>query len=115
LNEKLEKKLKDLEEMINRQTFIIQRQDQVIDDLRKQILQIENERDNYRQRLSLHEKPDEPPKTTNPIRNQIEQDQQVERKVSQASTIVSEISKTSAKKVCFLEQQFIPKFDFSST
>jgi hypothetical protein len=55
LNEKFEIKLKSLEHMINQQTFVIRRQDEVIERLKSKILHIETERDHFRQRLSIHE------------------------------------------------------------
>jgi hypothetical protein len=55
LNDKLEMKLKNLEEMIHQQTFIIRRQDDVIERLKSKISKIEGERDHFRERLSYHE------------------------------------------------------------
>ena len=55
LSEKLEFKLKNLEHMIHQQTYIIRRQDEVIERLKGKILKIENERDHFRERLSVHE------------------------------------------------------------
>jgi hypothetical protein len=55
LSEKLELKLKNLEHMINQQTYIIRRQDEVIERLKNKILKIESERDHFRERLSIHE------------------------------------------------------------
>lgn len=55
LSEKLELKLKNLEYMIHQQTYIIRRQDEVIERLKSKILKIENERDHFRDRLSVHE------------------------------------------------------------
>ena len=55
LSEKLELKLKNLEHMIHQQTYIIRRQDEVIERLKSKILKIENERDHFRERLSVHE------------------------------------------------------------
>ena len=55
LSEKLEIKLKNLEYMIHQQTYIIRRQDEVIERLKTKILKIENERDHFRDRLSQHE------------------------------------------------------------
>jgi hypothetical protein len=55
LNDKLEIKLKDLENMIHQQTYVIRRQDEVIERLKSQIHQIETERDHFRNRLSVHE------------------------------------------------------------
>jgi len=55
LSEKLELKLKNLEHMIHQQTYIIRRQDEVIERLKSKIFKIESERDHFRDRLSLHE------------------------------------------------------------
>jgi hypothetical protein len=55
LSEKLDIKLKNLEHMIHQQTYIIRRQDEVIEHLKSQIFKIENERDHFRDRLSIHE------------------------------------------------------------
>ena len=55
INEKLELKLKSLEEMIHQQTYIIRRQDEVIERLKSKIFKIEGERDHFRERLSHHE------------------------------------------------------------
>lgn len=55
LNEKLESKLQNLEKMINQQTYIIQRQDEVIERLKTKMVQIENERDLFRERLIAQE------------------------------------------------------------
>lgn len=55
LSEKLESKLKNLEHMIHQQTYVIRRQDEVIERLKSKILKIENERDHFRERLSVHE------------------------------------------------------------
>lgn len=55
LNEKLETKLQNLEKMINQQTYIIQRQDEVIERLKTKMIQIENERDQFRERLIIQE------------------------------------------------------------
>jgi uncharacterized membrane-anchored protein YjiN (DUF445 family) len=55
LSEKLELKLKNLEHMIHQQTYIIRRQDEVIERLKSKILKIETERDHFRERLSIHE------------------------------------------------------------
>ena len=51
----MELKLKDLERMINQQTFVIQQQDEVIERLKSKILEIETERDHFRERLFIHE------------------------------------------------------------
>jgi hypothetical protein len=56
LSEKLESKLKNLEYMIHQQTYIIRRQDEVIERLKSKILKIESERDHFRERLSVHER-----------------------------------------------------------
>jgi hypothetical protein len=55
LSEKLELKLKNLEHMIHQQTYIIRRQDEVIERLKSKILKIESERDHFRDRLSQRE------------------------------------------------------------
>jgi hypothetical protein len=55
INEKLELKLKNLENMIHQQTYIIRRQDEVIERLKTKILKIETERDHLRERLIIHE------------------------------------------------------------
>ena len=55
LSEKLEIKLKSLEHMIDQQTYVIRRQDEVIERLKSKILHIETERDRFRDRLSMHE------------------------------------------------------------
>jgi hypothetical protein len=55
LSDKLDIKLKNLEYMIHQQTYIIRRQDEVIERLKSKILKIENERDHFRDRLSIHE------------------------------------------------------------
>ena len=55
LNEKLETKLQNLEHMIHQQTYIIRRQDEVIERLKSKISKIEGERDHFRDRLSVHE------------------------------------------------------------
>ena len=53
LNERLEEKLKNLENMINQQTFIIQKQDNVIEQLKDKILHLETERDDFRAQVQL--------------------------------------------------------------
>lgn len=58
INEKLETKLKSLETMIHQQTFIIDKQDKVIEDLKGKISKIETERNNFRDRLSTREQGD---------------------------------------------------------
>jgi hypothetical protein len=56
ISEKLELKMKNLENMINQQTYVIRRQDEVIERLKTKILKIETERDHFRDRLSIHER-----------------------------------------------------------
>jgi hypothetical protein len=51
LHANLEFKLAGLERMINQQTFIIQRQDDIIEDLKKKLGHIEDERDRIRTQL----------------------------------------------------------------
>lgn len=118
LNEKLEIKLKDLESMINQQTFIIQRQDKVIENLKSKLLVIESERDNFRQRLSVHEQREQNEKNkklTNQTEKfqkpeyineeeeeeelQDEEEQQPNRKYSNTSSVISDNNKPSTKKV----------------
>ena len=41
--------------MLNKQTFVIQQQDEVIERLKSKILEIETERDHFRERLFAHE------------------------------------------------------------
>ena len=53
LNERLEQKLKNLENMINQQTFIIQKQDNVIEQMKDKILHLETERDEFRAQVQL--------------------------------------------------------------
>ena len=55
INEKLESKLKNLEEMIHQQTYVIRRQDEVIERLKSKISKIEGERDHFRDRLTVQE------------------------------------------------------------
>jgi hypothetical protein len=112
LNEKLEIKLKDLENMINQQTFVIRKQDEVIENLKGKILQIETERDHFRNRLSIHEQREQDDKkkmTTNETQKSYkldgisEQDNQSDRKYSNTSTVVTDNNKPSIKKVCIFE------------
>ena len=68
LNEKLETKLKNLESMINQQTFIIQRQDDTIEKLKDQIRKLESERDylEVQSAAPLYDREDRPA----PLRNE---------------------------------------------
>ena len=70
LNEKLEVKLKNLENMINQQTFIIQKQDNVIEQLKEKILHLETERDDFRAQVQLQKHDPKPAGTvvTQPAR-----------------------------------------------
>ncbi|CAM4758763.1 unnamed protein product [Rotaria magnacalcarata] len=106
VNEKLESKLKKLEEMINQQTYVIRQQDEVIERLKSKILKIEIERDNFRDRLFVHEKREQDEKKTvsanetdtnyNPKKNS-EQRNQTNRKYSDTST-TTDNNKLSTKK-----------------
>ncbi|CAF3351635.1 unnamed protein product [Rotaria sp. Silwood1] len=107
INEKLELKLKKLEDMINQQTYIIRQQDEVIERLKSKILKIETERDHFRDRLYVHEQREQDEKknlTTNEKNNLYdqhdnnEQDNQSNRKLSDASTTLTDNMKSSTKK-----------------
>jgi hypothetical protein len=87
--------------MIHQQTFIIRRQDEVIERLKNKILKIETERDHFRERLSEHEQRDydEKKTSTNETERVSEQDNQSNRKYSNTSTTNTEQNKPSTKKV----------------
>jgi hypothetical protein len=109
LNDKLEIKLKDLETMIHQQTYVIRRQDEVIERLKGQILQIETERDHFRQQLTVHEQREQNEKkkmTTNQTEkfykqenNNNEQNNQSVKKYLNTTTVITDNNKSSAKKV----------------
>jgi hypothetical protein len=112
LNDKLEIKLKELENMIHQQTFVIRRQDEVIERLKNQILQIETERDHFRNRLSVHEQREQDEKKKmiinekqrfNKQTNINEQDNQTKRTYSNTSTVIADNNKQLTKKVEKLE------------
>lgn len=134
LSEKLELKLKNLEYMIHQQTYIIRRQDEVIERLKTKILKIENERDFFRDRLSIHEQREQDELTSkNNIKKKkkelfffldrkiYEQDDQqqtlndVSRKFSTTSSNPSEHSRPSSKKVQRLSYDLIYYFNFLDT
>jgi hypothetical protein len=94
--------------MINQQTYIIRRQDEVIENLKSKISEIETERDHFRNRLSVHEQHEQDEKkklTTNETEKFYkqdyinEQDNQSDRKYSNTSTVTTDYSKPSTKKV----------------
>lgn len=111
LNEKLELKLKNLENMIHQQTYIIRKQDEVIEQLKNQIHQIENERDHFRQQLIVHEQREQNEMKrsipTNPANNQYmkqeiiipEQEKPIEKKYYNTSPLMNDSNKASTKKV----------------
>ncbi len=112
MNDKLEIKLKELENMIHQQTFVIRRQDEVIERLKNQILQIETERDHFRNRLSVHEQREQDEKKKmiinekqrfNKQTNINEQDNQTKRTYSNTSTVIADNNKQLTKKVEKLE------------
>jgi len=112
LNDKLEIKLKELENMIHQQTFVIRRQDEVIERLKNQILQIETERDHFRNRLSVHEQREQDEKKKmiinekqrfNKQPNINEQDNQPKKTYSNTSTVIADNNKQLTKKVDKLE------------
>lgn len=114
INEKLESKLKNLEEMIHQQTYIIRRQDEVIERLKSKISKIEGERDHFRDRLSYHEqeKRNQVDKKTNeqtkpletPVKARENEDSTTIRKNSDVSSTSSETTKSSSRKVVFVLQ-----------
>ena len=110
LNEKLELKLKNLENMIHQQTYIIRKQDEVIEQLKAQILHIESERDHFRQQLIVHEQreqnekkkslPINPPnKMTKQEIILTEQEKPMEKKYYNTSPVMNDSNKASTKKV----------------
>lgn len=88
LSEKLELKLKNLEYMIHQQTYIIRRQDEVIERLKTKILKIENERDHFRDRLSVHEQREH---------DQLNKDET--RKINEKESLVPHLSILSDRKI----------------
>jgi hypothetical protein len=98
INEKLELKLKNLEDMIHQQTFVIRRQDEVVERLKNKILKIESERDHFRERLSAHEQ-DEKKTPSNESEHIYEENIQANRQYSNGSTSITDHSKPSTKKV----------------
>ncbi|CAF3790591.1 unnamed protein product [Rotaria sp. Silwood1] len=114
LSEKLESKLKNLEHMINQQTFIIREQDEVIERLKTKIFKIETERDQFRERLSFHEQREHDDrndqmttaihKATYPKTFEHDDEQQTlndastNRKYSNSSSVLTDQSKRSSKK-----------------
>ncbi|CAF3432081.1 unnamed protein product [Rotaria socialis] len=110
LSDKLETKLKNLEHMINQQTFIIREQDSVIERLKAKISKIETERDHFRDRLSIHEQREQDDKTI-PIAKVIDKNANARdieeiyynnspnRKQSNSSSVVTDNNRRSSKKV----------------
>ncbi|CAF4328596.1 unnamed protein product [Rotaria sp. Silwood2] len=114
LSEKLESKLKNLEHMINQQTFIIREQDEVIERLKTKIFKIETERDQFRERLSIHEQREyddrknqmttEIDKSTHYKTYEQDDEQQTlndvstNRKYSNSSSVLTDQSKRSSRK-----------------
>lgn len=90
LNEKLELKLKDLENMIHQQTYVIRKQDEVIEQLKNQIHQIETERDHFRQKLTVHEQREQ---------NEKKKLTEQEKKYYNPSPVMNDNNKSSTKKV----------------
>ena len=90
LNEKLELKLKDLENMIHQQTYVIRKQDEVIEQLKNQIHQIETERDHFRQKLTVHEQREQ---------NERKKVTEQEKKYYNPSPVMNDNNKSSTKKV----------------
>lgn len=116
LNDKLEIRLKDLENKIHQQTHIIRRQDEVIERLKGQIQQIETERDHFRHRLSVHEQREqyeqknsiitkEPTKISKQDSIHKQQINPSDLKHSNTSTFIPENNKPSIKKVNIFEFQ----------
>ncbi|CAF1245473.1 unnamed protein product [Rotaria sordida] len=112
LSEKLESKLKNLEHMINQQTFVIREQDGVIEHLKTKISKIETERDTFRDRLSVREHDDKKNQITTeidkpPYYKTFEQDDEQQtlndastnRKFSNSSSVTTDQSKRSSKKL----------------
>ncbi|CAF3962305.1 unnamed protein product [Adineta steineri] len=110
LSDKLELKLKNLENMIHQQTYIIRQQDEVIERLKSKILKIETERDHFRERLSIHEQREQDDKKylqeESNDHKALEQDDQQqtsydvsgERKYSNSSSVITDNSRRSSKK-----------------
>lgn len=94
LNEKLELKLKNLENMIHQQTYVIRKQDEVIEQLKNQIHQIETERDHFRQQLIVHEEREQ-----NEKKKAMEHEKQPEKKYYNLSPVMNDSNKSSTKKV----------------
>lgn len=110
INEKLEMKLKSLEEMIHQQTYIIRRQDEVIERMKSKIFKIEGERDHLRTRLTHHEEEQKhaamlkQPERSSSDEHSNKTDRSVVdpptvRKHSNASSSTPESNKPSTKKV----------------
>ncbi|UJR25803.1 hypothetical protein I4U23_007153 [Adineta vaga] len=86
INEKLEVKIKNLENMIHQQTLIIQRQDEVIERLKSRIAKFET---NYDQTPEQNETSSFTPNENN----------RVNRKLSSSSTTITQSSIGSTKKI----------------
>ena len=113
INEKLEFKLNSLEDMIHQQTYIIRRQDEVIERLKSKIFKIETERDHFRERLTIHERREQNEKkqmTAETSRNFSHREHPAEqthstdemlnpRKSSNASPLTTDYGRPSTKKV----------------
>jgi hypothetical protein len=81
--------------MIHQQTLVIQRQDEVIERLKSQILQIETEREQDQTKTSTSNENHRFHKQENIN----EQKNQIHRQISKTSTTITDNSKTSTKKV----------------
>ena len=88
IDEKLELKLKNLEDMIHQQTYIVRQQDEVIEHLKSKILNIETERNHFRERLFVHEQRERDGKKTKD-----------KRKSPNSTSTCSDKSKSSSEKV----------------
>ncbi|UJR23107.1 hypothetical protein I4U23_026128 [Adineta vaga] len=107
-SDKLELKLKNLENMIHQQTYIIRQQDEVIERLKSKISKIETERDHFRDRLSFHEQKKylttEAEESTDRKISDFDDQQQTlndisgNRKFSTTSSVTTDNSKRSSKK-----------------
>ncbi|CAF0856317.1 unnamed protein product [Adineta ricciae] len=98
VNEKLELKLKNLENMIHQQTSVIQRQDEVIERLKSKIAMLEAKNESKREQSQTDTIV---PNTTKPIPQQqqlAKRNNYVDRKPSESSTIATESGRESTKK-----------------
>ncbi|CAF1064455.1 unnamed protein product [Adineta ricciae] len=98
INEKLELKLKNLENMIHQQTSVIQRQDEVIERLKSKIATLEAKNES---KPEQNQTDTIVPNTTESIPQQQQRAKRsnyIDRKPSESSTIVTESGRESTKK-----------------